>query len=185
VPTTDIITTTIVAIETIAEVKSVSGVSTARIHREESAEQAVGEVPVSWQGVALRSATSSDYWLIVTGNRVYRQDNRPDVSDLNEALLEFVFPLRVGDEWYVSDAKARLVPTPIPDDFLLRQVKEIGDVVVPAGHFNNCFLMREKWAGTSFATWFCPQIGIVERAVDHQGTPEGFHEVLVKYQLNK
>jgi hypothetical protein len=184
VPTTDIITTTIVATETIAEMKSVSGVLTARVHREESAEQPVDKVPVSWQGVALRSATSIDYWLIVSGNRVYRQDNRLDSSNLDGALLEFMFPLRIGDEWYISDAKARLVPTPIPDDFLLRQVKQVGDVVVPAGHFNNCFLMQEKWAGTSFATWFCPQVGIVDRRVDHQGTPEGFHEVLVKYQLN-
>jgi len=82
VPITEIITTTLVVTETVVEVKNISSYLIAKIHREESAEVPVGEVPPSWQGVPLRPATSSDYWLVVNGNRMYRQERDLDLSSL-------------------------------------------------------------------------------------------------------
>lgn len=182
VPITEIITTTLVVTETVVEVKNISSYLVAKIHREESAEVPVGEVP-SWQGVPLRPATSSDYWLVVSGNRMYRQERDLDLSSLSTALLEFVFPVKLGEKWYRSDEKAKLYPT-YADDWMLRKVTKVGTVVVPAGEFNDCFFLEEEWAGATFETWFCPDVGIVDEKGNHHGTPEGFRQVLIRYQLN-
>jgi hypothetical protein len=184
VPITEIMTTTRVVTETVVEVKSISSYFVAKIHREESAEIPVGDVPPSWQGVPLRPATSSDYWLVVSGNRMYRQERNLDLSSLSTALLEFVFPVKLGEKWYRSDEKAKLNPT-YADDWMLRKVTKVGTVVVPAGEFNDCFFLEEEWAGYTAETWFCPNVGIVDEKGDHHGTPEGFRQVLIRYQLNK
>lgn len=186
VPITEIITTTLVVTETVVEVKSISSYLVAQIHREESAEIPVGDVPPSWQGVPLRPATSSEYWLVVSGNRMYRQERNLDLSSLSTALLEFVFPVKLGEKWYQSDEIAKLNPT-YAEGWMLRKVTKVGTVVVPAGHFNNCFFLEEAWAGATFETWFCPNVGIVDQKADHHGTPGGFRKVLIRYQhqLNK
>ncbi len=183
VPINEILTTTLVVTETVVEVKNISSYLVAKIHREESAEIPVGEVPPR-RGAPLRPATSSDYWLVVSGNRMYRQERELDLSSLSTALLEFVFPVKLGEKWYQSDEKAKLYPT-YADDGMLRKVTKVGTVVVPAGEFNNCFFLVEVWAGTTFETWFCPNVGVVDRKVDHHGTPGGFRQVLIRYQLNK
>ena len=185
VPITEILTTTLVITETVVEVKSTSSYFVAKIHRDESAEMPVGDVPPSRQGIPLRPATSSEYWLVVSGNRIYRQERNLDLSNLSStALLEFVFPLKLGEKWYVSDEKAKLHPT-YDDDWMLRKVTKVDTVVVPAGRFDNCFFLAEVWAGTTFETWFCPNVGIVDAKSDHHGTPMGWHQVLTRYQLKK
>lgn len=180
----EIMTTTRVVTETVVEVSNTLSYSVAKIHREESAETPVGEVPPGWQGVPLKPATTSDYWLVVSGNRMYRQERNLDLSSLSTALLEFVFPVKLGEKWYQSDEKARLNPT-YADDWMLRKVTRGGAVVVPAGEFEDCFLLEETWAGTTFETWFCPGVGVVDRNADHHGTPGGFRQVLLRYQLGQ
>ncbi len=184
IPIPETLTTTWAVTETVVEVKNVSSYFVAKIHREEGAEVPVGEVPPSWKGVPPRPPTSSDYWLVVSGNRMYRQEGKLDLPNLSTALLEFVFPVRLGEKWYRSDEKARLNPT-YADDWMLRKVTKVGTVVVPAGEFNDCFFPEEEWAGTTFETWFCPKVGIVDEKGYHHGTPYGFRKVLIHYQLNK
>lgn len=184
VPITEIITTTRVVTETVVEIENISSHFVAKIHREESAEIPVGDVPPSWQGVPLRPATSSEHWLVVSGNRMYRQERNLDLSSLSTALLEFVFPVKLGEKWYQSDEKAKLNPT-YADDWMLRKVTKVGTVVVPAGEFSHCFFLEETWGGATFETWFCPSVGVVDRKGDHHGTPGGFRQVLIRYQLNK
>ncbi|HXF68165.1 MAG TPA: hypothetical protein VNK89_00015 [Thermoflexus sp.] len=183
VPTTDILTTTQVVTETIVEIQNVTSYLVAKIHREEGPEQPVGEIPPSRQGVPLKPAFSSDVWLVVSGNRIYRQEGKLDLSDLRTALVELVFPIRLGAKWYRSDEKAALNPT-YADDWMLVKVTQVGSVVVPAGEFPNCFLLEEVWAGLTAETWFCPNVGVVSKKADHHGTPSGFRQVLLRYSLN-
>lgn len=182
VTTGEIITTTSVVTETVVEVNNPLSFLVAQVRREESAEMPVGEVPPSWQGISLRTATSGDYWLVLSGNRLYRQEGNLDLSSLSTALLEFVFPLQLGNKWYQSDEKAKLNPT-YGDDWMLRKVTLAGAVAVPAGEFDDCFFLEEAWAGTAFETWFCPGVGVVDRKSDHHGTPGGFREVLIRFQV--
>ena len=113
-----------------------------------------------------------------------RQERDLDLSSLSTALLEFVFPVELGEKWYQSDEKAKLNPT-YADDWMLRKVTKVGTIVVPAGEFSHCFFLEETWGGTTFETWFCPSVGVVDRKADHHGTPGGFRQVLIRYQLNK
>ncbi|MDD3829221.1 MAG: hypothetical protein PHY79_24890, partial [Anaerolineae bacterium] len=184
VPIDEIVTTTLIVTKTVVEVNNTSSYLMAKIHQEESAEIPVGEVPPSWQGVPLRPATSSEYWLVVSGNRMYRQERNLDLPSLSTALLEFVFPVKLGNKWYRSEEKAELNPT-YADDWMLREVTKVGTVVVPAGEFNSCSFLEETWAGTTFETWFCPGVGVVDWKGDHHGTPGGFRQILIRYQLHK
>ncbi len=177
------ITTTWALTETVVNVKSVSSDFVAQIHQEKSVEMPVA-VPESMRGIPLRPAASSDEWLVVSGNRLYRQEKKLDLPHLSTALLEFVFPLEPGEKWYLSDEKAKLYPT-YADEWMLRKVTKVGAVVVPAGHFDNCFFLEDAWAGATFEIWFCPDVGVVDKKVDHHGTPEGYRQVLIRYQLNK
>lgn len=166
----EIVTTTLVITETVVEVKRAFTYFVARIRRDEGDEKLVAVSP-SMPGISPRPSTSSEYWLIVSGNRVYRQENNLDLSNLDKALLKFAFPLRIGATWYQVD------------NALPRQVRKADKVIVPAGHFDNCFLLQEKWVDATLEEWFCPKVGIVDQKSDHNGRPEGFHQVLLRYQL--
>jgi len=169
----EIMTTTLVITETVVEVKSTSSYLVAKIHRDESAETPV-VVPPSMQDIPPRPATSSDYWFVVSGNRIYRQERNLDLSSLYDtAKLELVLPLKVGEKWNLFDGG------------ILREVVKVDTVTVPAGRFNNCFFFEDGWAGSTAETWFCPNVGIVDEKMDHHGTPVGWHQVLTRYQLKK
>jgi hypothetical protein len=182
-PIPETMTTTHVITDTVVDVKSISPYVVVTIHRNESAETPV-VVPSNMLDI-LKPAASYDYWLVVNGNRLYRQENKLDLSNLDEALLEFVFPLALGAQWYQSDLKAKSNPNPSIDDYMLRKVTKMGAVTVPAGRFDNCRFMQEEWAGVTFENWYCPAVGWVDTKHDHHGTPEGLHQILISYQLNR
>lgn len=183
VPTTEIMTTTRTLTETVVEVKNTSSYFAAKIREDQSAEMPV-VIPKSTQSEPLRPAESYEYWLVVNGNRLYRQERNLDLTQLDTALLEFVFPLQLGAKWYLSDEKAKLNPT-YADDWMLRKVTQVDTVVVPAGRFNNCFFLEDEWADATFEIWFCPNVGVVDRKSDSKGRPEGFRKMLIRYQLEK
>jgi hypothetical protein len=86
-------------------VKNTAPYFVAKIRRDEGAEKAV-DVPKSMPGTLLRPATSSDYWLVVSGNRIYRQERILDLTNLSStAMLQLALPLKVGEKWYLSDEK--------------------------------------------------------------------------------
>jgi hypothetical protein len=177
------ITTTWVLTETVVNVERTDSYFLAQIHREKSVERPV-DIPESMQNMPLRQATSRYDWFVVRGNRLYRQERKLDLSHLSSALREFVFPLKLGAKWYLSDEKAKRYPT-YADAWMLRKVTKVGSVIVPAGQFDHCFFLEDEWAGTTFETWFCPGVGIVDKKVEHHGTPEGYRQVLIRYHLEK
>jgi hypothetical protein len=177
------ITTTWMLTETVVNVERTDSYFLAQIHREKSAERPV-HIPVGMRSMPLRHATSRYDWFVVSGNRLYRQDRNLDLPHLSTALREFVFPLKLGAKWYLSDEKAKRYPT-YADAWMLRKVTKVGPVVVPAGQFDHCFFLEDEWAGTTFETWFCPGVGVVDRKVEHHGTPEGYRQVLIRYHLEK
>ncbi|MBI5879634.1 MAG: hypothetical protein HZB53_18445 [Chloroflexi bacterium] len=182
-PIPETMTVTRVVTDTVVNVETIAPYVVATIHRSEHAETAVA-VPASMLDI-LMPAGSRNYWLIAKGNRLYRQDNKLDLSALDEALLELVFPLTLGAQWYQSDLLAKSNPTPRADAYMLRKVTDVGAVTVPAGHFDSCYFLQEEWAGTTFENWYCPAVGWVDRKADHHGTPEGWREVLIHYQMNR
>ncbi|MBI5028906.1 MAG: hypothetical protein HZB51_00075 [Chloroflexi bacterium] len=171
VPITEIITATHLITDTIVERKNTPPYFIAQMHREESAETSVGFVPPSQKAEPLRPATSSEYWWVLNENRLYRQERKLDLSKFDESKLEFVFPLEIGKKWNLFN------------DGLARITLRVGQVTVPAGRFDNCFLFDDAWASDTAQTWFCPRIGIVEEIDDHHGTPMGWHTVLIRYNL--
>lgn len=169
----EIMTATLVVTETVVEVRSTASYFAAKIHRDESAETPV-VVPPSMRDTPPRPAQSSDYWLLVGENRIYRQEKNLDPSNLYDtAKLELVFPLKVGEKWNLYNGG------------IVREIVKVDTVVVPAGRFNNCFFFEDGWATSTATTWFCPNVGFVEEKMDHRGTPVGWHQVLTKHQLKK
>lgn len=182
VPITEIMSSTLVISETVVEVKSISPYLIATIRREEGVETPI-VVPPSKHNEPPRPATSSIYWLVVSENRIYRQEKNLDLPSLGStASLALVTPLNVGDKWYLSDEKAKLYPN-LDNEGMLRRVSRVGSVTVPAGKFENCFFLTEDTGGNATETWFCPHVGFVEQKSDHRGTPMGWHQVLIRYFL--
>ncbi|MBI2845621.1 MAG: hypothetical protein HYX86_03635 [Chloroflexi bacterium] len=167
---TSMITDTIIGIE----VKEEFFIATVQsVQSEEVLVEVRGKYPVA---NALRTATTTNYWLIVDGNRVLRQDDRLDLSDLQtRVLVEFVFPVILNSEWSIFNAK---------DAPLNRKVASIGSITVPAGEFTDCFFLETgAFAGTTIEDWFCPGIGLVWNNSEHHGTPYGGRTELVSYRV--
>jgi len=123
----------------------------------------------------LQPAITKNYWLIVDGNRVLRQDDQLNLSDLqNQVLVEFVFPITLDSRWSMYNAK---------DAPVNRKVTKAGLITVPAGTFTDCFYLEGVIGGMTFEEWFCPGIGLVWYNAVHQGTPFGSRQVLVSYKL--
>jgi hypothetical protein len=171
--------------ETIVDLQINSTHLAANVYREESAEEPV-VVPESMQDFSvLYPANSSKYWLVFSDNRVYRQEGDLDLDSLHDTgTLEFVFPLQLGEKWYLTNAMAELNPDKSVDS-MLRKVVHVNTVTIPAGSFEDCFLLAEVIGGTTFEQWFCPGVGLVDKRSDHHGTPYGAREVLVQYDLGR
>ena len=73
IPITEFITTTLVITETVVDVQRTSAYFAAKIHKDESAETPVF-VAESRAGEPLRPAASSEYWFVVMGNQIFRQE---------------------------------------------------------------------------------------------------------------
>ncbi len=183
VPITEMITATSTITETVVDIETSASYFAAKIRRDVSAETPV-VVPKSRQGESLRPAESSEYWLVVMGNQLYHQAENLGHPNLdNRNSRELVFPLKPGDQWYLYEAKDPHSPGGVSG--IIRQVLQVGTRQVPAGHFDNCLLLKDDWVDSNVEKWFCPEVGWVDLKSDHQGTPYGSHAVLVRYQLNK
>jgi len=132
----------------------------------------LGNYPVT---NSLQPATTKIYWLIVDGNRVLRQDDKLNLSDLqSRVLVEFVFPINLDSQWSISNAK---------DAPLNQKVTKAGSITVPAGTFTGCFYLEGDIGGMTFDEWICPGIGVVWYNAEHHGTPFGNRQELVSYNV--
>jgi hypothetical protein len=170
----DIMTATFTMTDTITSVEIKDGFFVATVQSERSAETLVevrGNYPVT---DALQPATTETYWLIVDGNRVLRQDDKLNLSDLqSRVLVEFVFPISLNSQWSMYNAK---------DAPLNRKVTKVGSITVPAGTFIDCLYLEGIIGGMVFEDWFCPGIGVVWHNAEHHGTPYGNRRGLVSYR---
>jgi len=171
----DIMTATFTITDTITSVEIKDGFFVATVQSEHSAETLVevrGNYPVT---DSLRPAATETYWLIVDGNRVLRQDDKLNLSDLqSRVLVEFVFPISLNSQWSMYNAK---------DAPLNRKVTKVGSITVPAGTFTECFYLEGVIGGMTFEDWFCPGIGVVWHNAEHHGTPYGNRRELISYRV--
>jgi len=123
----------------------------------------------------LMPAHTENYWLIVDDNRVIRQEQNLNLDNLqNQTLVELVFPMELGNKWSMTNSQN----APLDNE-----VKKVGSIEVPAGEFSGCFYTEGAIGGATFGVWLCPGIGIVQRNVEHQGTPFGYEQELTSYKV--
>lgn len=140
-------------------------------HTAETLVEVQGDYPVD----SLESARKANYWLIVDGNRILRQEDQLNLADLeSQVLVQVVFPIQINSQWALTNGK---------DAPLTQKVTHQGSVTVPAGTFENCFFREGTLGGMTFEDWFCPGIGVVWSKAEHQGTPFGNMRELVSYNL--
>lgn len=167
----EVVTTTRVVTETVVEVTQNNSFTEVKIRRDEGPEIPL-YIPVSMKSVVLRPRTLGYYWFVVIGDRIFHKDEDPATHPLsNEDTLELVLPLRVGNKWDMFGSNS-----------IERRVAKTETIIVPAGRFDNCFSLIDEWIGTKNERWFCPNVGIVDEKNDHLGTPNGYHQVLIKYE---
>ncbi len=178
-----IMTTTSTITETVVDVKTDPAYVAAKIRQDTSAEIPIAG-PSDLQN--LRPASTSQYWLVRADRRLYRQDANLDLSNPDSRdSLELTFPLQAMAQWVWLPAK---LPTDPDTSGVLRQVLTVGKVQVPAGRFDSCFLIKDRWVTDTVESWFCPGVGWVDRKGDrkgdHNGTPYGSRRVLLRYELD-
>lgn len=178
----EIATSTYIITETVISVSTDSSYYVATMRREPGTEFPI-YVPASIGELPHGPPTPEDYWLIADGNRLYRQWRNLDLSSLHmEGELDLMLPLQVGAKWHQSDEMAKLDPEN-KNNSMLWQVTRASSVTVPAGTFENCYLLEETIGGVTFEDWFCPGVGWVDMKADHHGTPFGDRRLLLRYQL--
>lgn len=143
------------------------------------------EVPANWSGGDDFTVPSqSRYWYILRENNVYRQNDILDLTDvISNSQLEFVFPLESSLHWYLIEEMRQLNPD-FSNDSFLRRLSEIGSFTSPARLFQLCYLYSDVVGGWVEQARLCPQVGVVERKGEHDGTPFGLHEVLIDYSIH-
>ncbi len=175
----EIMTATSTITETVVDVKTDPAYVAAKIRQDTSAEIPIAG-PSNLQN--LRPASTTEYWLVHADHRLYRQDADLDLSNLdNRDSLELTFPLQAMAQWVWLPAR---LPTDPDTSGVLRQVLTVGKVQVPAGRFDSCFLIKDRWVTDTVESWFCPGVGWVDRKGDHNGTPYGSRRVLLGHELN-
>ncbi len=171
----DRMTVTSAITDTVLQSESKRGFWVATIESVQSAEVLLdlhGSYPATNM---LLPAQTKKYWLIADDNRIIRQEQSLNLDDLqNQTSVELMFPMKLGSKWSMSN----LTDAPLNDE-----VKDVGSIKVPAGEFSDCFHMEATAGGTTFGIWFCPGIGIVQRSVEHRGTPFGYKQELVSYKV--
>jgi hypothetical protein len=171
----DIMTATFTMTDTITDIEIKDGFFVATVQSERTAETIVevhGNYPVA---DSLQPATTINYWLIVDSNRVLRQDDKLNLSDLqSQVLVQFIFPISLNSQWSINNTK---------DAPLNQKVTKMSSIAVPAGTFDDCFYLEGILGGMTFEDWFCPGIGVVWSNTEHNGTPYGNTRELVGYNL--
>jgi len=182
---TEIYTATYVVTESVAALQSHPPYTIVRMHREQSP----SPIPSDDDWWSAESLTASeDYWYIVEDATVYRLREEPDLDAIPTSIvsgageIELVFPLEVGQRWYLNKQMQELHPDHDVDS-MLRKVMQQGTIETPVATFEKCFQMTEVVGGYTSEMWFCPGVGIVARKVDHSGTPSGMHELLTGYRV--
>lgn len=171
----DTITASSTITDTVLQFELNQGYWIATIQSEQSVESLVethGNYPT--QDV-LQGESKKTYWLIVEGQRIWKQETSLNLGDLqNSGQVELVFPLAVGQKWSMGNIK---------DSPPYKEVKQKDTMTVPAGQFFNCFSLESTIGGTTFQEWFCPGIGFVWRNSEHHGTPSKFTRELNRYSV--
>lgn len=180
---TEVYTATYVVTETVTALQSRPPYTIVRIHREQFPSPTPSDD--DWWSSERLTATK-DYWYVLEDTTVYRLQEEPDWEAIPASIvagtsqIELVFPLEVGQRWYLNEKMQELYPG-YETDSMLRKVVQQGTTVTPTATFKGCFQMTEIIGGHTFEMWFCPEVGIVARRTDHSGTPSGMHEVLIRY----
>lgn len=182
---TEIFTATYVVTESVVEIQSHPPYTAVRVHRQ----QTPHSVPPDQRWWSPEKLTKvEDYWYVVDDTTVYWQEGELDLDTFPSSTvtstseIELVFPLEVGQRWYLNEKMRNSYPD-YKVDSMLREVVQQGTVTTPVATFEECFQMTEIIGGYTSEMWFCPGVGVVARRVDHSGTPSGVRELLVDYKI--
>jgi hypothetical protein len=181
-----VLTATYIVTETVvdvlhSELRPYAIFQIARYEELESCPEEWRELPENWCD-GLATDEPDYYWYAVDDRTIYQQ-RRMEVYRLPEGgIRELVFPLSEGAQWYLTVAMAEAHPN-FEVDSMLRKVEQESPRDVPVGDLEECYRMTEVVGGSQNVTWYCTDVGFVERATDHSGTPFGSREILVGYRF--
>jgi hypothetical protein len=119
-------------------------------------------------------------WYAIDDTSVYMQQQMP-ANNQNEATmwLEYKFPFSENQCWFPNpDNRRNFSP-----ELCNRQVTGPMSLDVPTGKFNDCYEILTIYLSGGTLSWFCSNVGPVKAVWDHNGTPFGFEEVLIRYQV--
>jgi hypothetical protein len=163
--------------ELVFETQLLPGYYVAHVHHTESLIQADPDWIYSAAGLPV------DYWYLVRGAEVFENGEPLDLSHIQpgDLLLDYVFPLAVGNSWcpFKYQAGQRIDPN----------CTYAGETTVagetnfdtPAGNFKDCYELTNFYNSGGVTTWLCSGVGIVAEKYDHAGSRFGFQQTLIQF----
>jgi hypothetical protein len=120
-------------------------------------------------------------WYVITGGRIYGSalplvTRPPDTADLK---LLYDLPLFDGQSWCPYEAESSSTD---PDAMQYcsgrSTVQAIGRLDTPAGVFEDCYEIVERYNNGSIIKRYCNGVGLVSAHFDHTGSKFGYHKEL-------
>ena len=176
------ITATLLVTDTVVETQTRGAVYAAQVVRERdivSATVTLAELGDYGEIIFADNAPATK-WYIFAGDEIFSQFDVLDWDAVETSALELKLPLRAEARWYPDAEQRQQFST---DEMIpgLRVLENAPRLQLPAGDFENCFVLHDFYNGGGVLTEFCPGIGIVGEHFDHAGTPFGSHKQLRQF----
>jgi hypothetical protein len=124
---------------------------------------------------------ASTSWYAIDGGRIYESSLPLDIHAVDMANLKLLYdlPLFDGQSWCPYDVERSSSNPEVMQNCSGRStVQAIGRLDTPAGAFEDCYEIIERYNNGSVIKRFCNGVGLVSTHFDHVGSRFGFHEEL-------
>lgn len=121
------------------------------------------------------------FWYIVNGGKVYEASPPFDIDTIDTDNLKLLYnlPLSDGQGWCPYEAESSSsTPEALQNCSGRSTIQAIGRLDTPAGTFEDCYEIVERYNNGSVITRFCNGVGQVSAHFDHAGSRFGYHKEL-------
>jgi hypothetical protein len=122
---------------------------------------------------------STDFWYVVDGGNVYRENETLSFPTADNFGLEYVFPLQ--GSWCPQHVER--LQSNCNNDRVVFEGPESKET--PAGQIPDCYLLVTHYTSGPTLQWYCLGTGIVAEEYHHNGTQFDSKSVLTEYTLHE
>jgi|GEM_PF-3134226 len=120
-------------------------------------------------------------WYVIDAGRIYESALPLDIHPPDMADLKLLYDLQLfdGQSWCPYETEgSSAYPQAVQNCSGRSTVQAIGRLDTPAGAFEDCYEIVERYNNGSVIKRFCNEVGLVSAHFDHAGSQFGYHKEL-------